>query len=89
MWIRPGGWPGKYRERIDVRVGLEVDFSPDHVRQCVDVVSTFDLDVVAGSVHFLDGENMVSRRSAWGRGELAGGRGLRQIPGHPPINAGL
>jgi histidinol-phosphatase (PHP family) len=60
----------QYRERIVVRVGLEVDFSPDHVGQCVDVVNTFDLDVVAGSVHFLDGENVVSRGSAWSRGEL-------------------
>jgi histidinol-phosphatase (PHP family) len=40
------------------------------VNDCVDVVRTFDLDVVAGSVHFLDGENVVSRRSAWSRGEL-------------------
>ena len=60
----------QYRDQIDVRVGLEVDFSPDHVDECVDVINTFDLDIVAGSVHFLDGENVVSRRSAWGRGEL-------------------
>jgi histidinol-phosphatase (PHP family) len=60
----------QYQARIDVRVGLEVDFSPDHVNDCIDVINTFDLDVVAGSVHFLDGENVVSRRSAWSRGEL-------------------
>jgi histidinol-phosphatase (PHP family) len=60
----------QYRDRIDVRVGLEIDFSADHVTQCIDVAETFDLDVVAGSVHFLDGENVVSRRSAWSRGEL-------------------
>jgi histidinol-phosphatase (PHP family) len=60
----------QYRQQIDVRVGLEVDFSRDHVRQCIDVVDALDLDVVAGSVHFLGGENVVSHRSAWSRGEL-------------------
>ena len=60
----------QYRKQIDIRVGLEVDFSPAHVNQCMEVVNTFDLDLVAGSVHFLEGENVVSRRSAWGRGEL-------------------
>ena len=34
----------QYQGRIDVRVGLEVDFSADHVTECVAVVNTFDLD---------------------------------------------
>lgn len=59
----------QYSGQIDVRVGLEVDFSPSHVDRCIAVVETFDLDVVGGSVHFLDGEDVVSRRSAWSRGE--------------------
>lgn len=59
----------RYGDRIDVRVGLEVDFSPRHVDRCIDVVATLDLDVVGGSVHFVDGEDVVSRRSAWSRGE--------------------
>lgn len=62
----------QYRDRITVRVGLEIDFSPDHVDRCIDVVNTFDLDVVGGSVHFLDGEDVVTRQSAWGRGEISG-----------------
>ena len=61
----------KYKDRIDVRVGLEIDFSPRHADRCSEVVNTFDLDVVGGSVHFLDGEDVVSRRSAWARGERA------------------
>ncbi len=61
----------EYRERISVRVGLEIDFSPRHVNRCVETVNTFDLDVVGGSVHFLDGEDLVSRHSAWCRGELS------------------
>ena len=59
-----------YRGRIDVRVGLEVDFSPRYVERCIETINALDLDVVGGSVHFLDGEDVVSRRSAWFRGEL-------------------
>jgi histidinol-phosphatase (PHP family) len=61
----------QYRDRITVRVGLETDFSPRHAEQCREMVDTFDLDVVGSSVHFLDGENVVSQRSAWASGELA------------------
>jgi histidinol-phosphatase (PHP family) len=61
----------QYRDRISVRVGLEVDFSPEHVDRCIEVVNTFDLDVVGSSVHFLDGEDVVTRGSAWGRGEIS------------------
>jgi len=61
----------KYEGRIDVRVGLEIDFSPRHADRCMEVVDTFDLDVVGSSIHFLGGEDVVSRRSAWARGELA------------------
>jgi histidinol-phosphatase (PHP family) len=45
----------QYRDRISVRVGLEIDFSPRHVDRCREIVDTFDLDVVGSSVHFLDG----------------------------------
>jgi histidinol-phosphatase (PHP family) len=61
----------QYRDLIDVRVGLEVDFSPRHVDRAMDIVNTFDLDVVGSSIHFLDGHDVVSRRSAWARGELS------------------
>ena len=61
----------QYREKICVRVGLEIDFSPRHVDRCIEIVNTFDLDVVGSSVHFLDGEDVVSRRSAWSRGEIS------------------
>ena len=64
----------KYKGRIDVRVGLEIDFSLRHVDRCMEVVNTFDLDVVGSSIHFLDGEDVVSRRSAWARGELSADR---------------
>ncbi len=61
----------QYRDRISVRVGLEIDFSPRHADQCRNIVNTFDFDVVGSSVHFIDGEDVVSKRSAWARGELS------------------
>ena len=61
----------QYRDRISVRVGLEVDFSPRHVDRAMDIVNTVDLDVVGSSIHFLAGQDVVSRRSAWARGELS------------------
>ncbi|WP_319407466.1 histidinol-phosphatase HisJ family protein [uncultured Desulfosarcina sp.] len=60
-----------YREQISVRVGLEIDFSPRHVDRCIEIVNTFDLDVVGSSVHFLEGEDVVTRHSAWARGEIS------------------
>jgi histidinol-phosphatase (PHP family) len=60
----------QYRDAIDVRVGLEVDFSPGHVQQCLDIVNPLDLDVIGGSVHFIAGDDVVTRQSAWARGEL-------------------
>jgi histidinol-phosphatase (PHP family) len=41
------------------------------VAQCIEIVNAFDLDVVGGAVHFLDGQDVVSRRSAWARGEIS------------------
>lgn len=61
----------QYREAIEVRVGLEVDFSLQHVELCLDVLNSVDLDVVGSSVHFLDGYDVVNRHSAWGRGEVS------------------
>lgn len=63
----------QYRKKITVRVGLETDFSPRHVDQCIEIVDTFDFDVVGSSVHFLDGQDVVSQRSAWSRGEISAG----------------
>jgi histidinol-phosphatase (PHP family) len=60
-----------YRDRISVRVGLEVDFSPRYVDRCREIVETFDFDVVGGSVHFIDGGDVVSGKSAWACGQLS------------------
>jgi histidinol-phosphatase (PHP family) len=60
----------QYADRICVRVGLEVDFSPRHVDRCIELLDAVDLDVVGSSIHFLDGEDVVSRRSRWARGGI-------------------
>ena len=41
------------------------------MEQYIEIVNTFDLDVVGSSVHFLDGEDVVTRNSAWSRGEIS------------------
>lgn len=52
----------RYRDRIAVKAGLEVDFDPRHVRGVEEIVAPFDFDVLAGSVHFIDDINMVSAK---------------------------
>ena len=69
--MNPAGWRGDTESRSNVRVGLEIDFSPRHADRCIETVNTFDLDVVGSRVHFLDGEDVVSRRSALGWGEIS------------------
>ena len=54
----------KYRGRITIRTGLEIDFQPDAIPAIQRFVQTFDFDLIGGSVHFVDGVNIASRRSA-------------------------
>jgi histidinol-phosphatase (PHP family) len=68
----------QYRDRIDVRVGLEIDFNPDRLDILKKVVSSFDFDVIACSIHFIDGQNIVSRKSEWARGQGDAARLCRQ-----------
>lgn len=51
-----------YRDRLDIKVGLEIDFEPEHVSLIEDVVGRFAFDVIGGSVHFIENRNIVSRR---------------------------
>jgi histidinol-phosphatase (PHP family) len=59
----------KYRNRISIKVGLEVDFNPDCLEIIKDIIETFAFDVIAVSLHFPGGLDVVSQRSAWHRGE--------------------
>ncbi len=54
----------KYRDAIRIRAGLEVDFTPEFAAQIGDIVDRFSFDVIGGSVHFVDEQNIVSFRTA-------------------------
>lgn len=55
----------KYEDSIDVKAGLEIDFSIDYIDLVVDIVNTYAFDVIGGSVHFPEGIDIVRRSSAW------------------------
>ncbi|MBW1849224.1 MAG: histidinol-phosphatase [Deltaproteobacteria bacterium] len=55
----------KYAVQIDVKAGLEIDFSEAHVDMAADIAGTYAFDVIGSSVHFPDGVDIVRRRSAW------------------------
>ncbi|TWI75393.1 histidinol-phosphatase (PHP family) [Desulfobotulus alkaliphilus] len=56
-------WEGKIR----VLAGLEIDFHPESLEAIRHIIQSYDLDMVAGSVHFVQGHNIASRsrRNTW------------------------
>ncbi len=58
----------RYRDAIQIKVGLEVDYSPDHLDLVKKVCATFAFDVIACSLHYLGDTDIVSRRSALKQG---------------------
>lgn len=56
-------WKGK----IQVLCGLEMDFHPESLPLIRKTLENFDFDIVGGSVHFVEGYNIASRksRSSW------------------------
>lgn len=54
----------RYEDRIIIRTGLEVDFTPEALPALERLIGTFDFDLIGASVHFVDGINIASRRSA-------------------------
>lgn len=59
----------KYRNQISVKAGLEVDFNPNFIDIFQDITGTFAFDVIAASLHFPGGLDVVTHRSAWHHGE--------------------
>jgi histidinol-phosphatase (PHP family) len=59
----------KYRNKIRVKAGLEIDFNPAYIDSFQDIISPFAFDVIAGSLHFPGGLDIVTHRSAWRYGE--------------------
>jgi histidinol-phosphatase (PHP family) len=60
----------RFRGKIDIKVGLEIDFNPEEVAHFRKIVETFDFDLIGGSVHYLDGLDIVTGRSPWRSGNL-------------------
>jgi len=42
-------------DEIAIRLGIEMDYFPDHMNEIWDVVSPYEFDYVYGSVHYIDG----------------------------------
>lgn len=58
-----------YRGRISIKVGLEVDFTPELSESARSVVERFDFDVTGGSIHFIEEKNLVSSKTSRRRKE--------------------
>ena len=58
-----------YKKKISVKAGLEVDFNPDYTDYYQKIVDTFAFDVIATSLHFPNGFDIVTHRSGWRYGE--------------------
>ncbi len=60
----------EYRGSINVKIGLEIDFNPDHVDFFQEITARYSFDVIGGSLHFLGGLNIASHSSPWKQGDL-------------------
>jgi histidinol-phosphatase (PHP family) len=58
----------KYRNKISVKAGLEMDFNPAHIDFFQDIIRTFAFDVIAASLHFPGGLDIVTHGSSWRHG---------------------
>ena len=58
-----------YKNKINVKAGLEVDFNSDYTDYYQKIVDTFAFDVIAASLHFPNGFDIVTHRSGWRYGE--------------------
>lgn len=53
-----------YSGRIKIKVGLEIDFTPELYESAQKAAGRFDFDVIGGSVHFVGDRNLVSSSAA-------------------------
>ena len=55
----------KFRDRINILFGLEVDYFPEFENEIGNVLKRFDFDYVIGSIHFLDEWNYDTDKSRY------------------------
>ena len=60
----------RYKKKIKVKVGLEIDFNPEYTDIFHEIVETYSFDVIGSSLHFLKGMDIVSRHSDWAHGKI-------------------
>lgn len=59
----------KYKGRIRVKAGIEIDFNPAHTDLFQEIGDTYAFDVITATLHFPDGLDIVSHGSAWRYGD--------------------
>ncbi len=58
-----------HKKEIRIKSGLEIDFNPNFTDIYQDIVDTYAFDVIAVSLHFPNGLDIVTHRSDWRYGE--------------------
>lgn len=53
----------KFKDKISIKCGLEVDFHPDFFSETEEICNKFDFDMIGASVHFVNGFNIASRKA--------------------------
>lgn len=53
-----------FQGRLVIRAGLEIDYAPHLEDKISELTRRFDFDLLGGSIHFVDGVNIASRRQA-------------------------
>jgi len=59
----------RFAGRIEVKAGLEIDFSKSHADLAADITGTYGFDMIGSSVHFPEGIDIVRRKSEWKNGD--------------------
>jgi len=59
----------QYKETINVKAGIEIDFNPAYTDFFQEIVGTYAFDIVASALHFPAGLNIVSGNSGWRHGQ--------------------
>lgn len=54
----------EYSNKIEIRTGLEIDFDLANISRIEEILDQYSFDAIGGSIHFIDGINIASRREA-------------------------
>jgi len=58
-----------FKNQINVKVGLEIDFNPAYTDIIEKIVQTYSFDVIGSSLHYIEDINIVSRTSPWAKNQ--------------------